>query len=95
YDHGTLVPEYSYSYVERVAEKDIAPAFELGVMYHYKKLNVIAGVTYLTPMNDDYNYTDSYRDYESDNVYTDYHYWNIDGKNSGNLGVFVSIGLHI
>lgn len=76
----------NYSYIHKYPEADLAIAAEVGFMYHIKKLNIIAGVTYISPCLSERNYyNESYN-----SVYKE-----MDNYNDGNLAIFVSVGLHI
>ena len=66
-------------------------------MFHYKKLNILAGVTYVAPCFDKYNesYSSRYDYTDGTGNYSINNWWTVDNDNKGNLNIFVSIGLHI
>lgn len=84
------------SYGNTYAEADWAAAVELALMYHYKKVNILIGATYVAPCfskEDDY-YKNRWDD-TWDNTYRISEYWYTDNQNNGNINLFVSVGLHI
>lgn len=60
-----------------------APVVEAGVMFRYKKINAIVGLTYTTPSFDEREEPES----------PSHGWW--DGWNDGNLSIFVGVGINI
>lgn len=90
-------PTDNYNYDSIDPESDWAIAVEAAVMFHYKKLNILAGVTYVAPCFDKYNesYSSRYDYTDGTGNYSINNWWTVDNDNKGNLNIFVSIGLHI
>lgn len=63
-----------------------APAVELGVMFRHRRINIIAGINYITPSFD--------KDEESNHYSGGYSIYK-DAFNDGNLSIFVGIGINI
>lgn len=97
-NYNPYVSSYEYinspkdSYYNAYPENSWAVAGEIAFMYVHRKINIIAGVTYVSPCfeKDNYGYTsggpnDSYWCY----------YKSFSGDNNGNLNFFLSFGLTI
>lgn len=79
------------SYLDIYPESSWAAAGEIAFMYVHRKINIIAGVTYVSPCFDTWDSSH----YSDDSYNGPYYYRSFSGDNNGNLNFFLSFGLTI